>query len=250
MKKNLIFIILFFLSTNLFAEKKGMMLENLTSQEKTYNNVQDLNNLGVNIVRLPFYSDKTADEYASQLFNLATKFKHITIVSDFHWTNLNLCKNSTTDRISNNIEIILDRTCRDSFFNFWEIVSKKTGHLKNIWFDLLNEPNPKMNWKKWQPIFIKAAKIIRKNSKNKIVVPITGAGCRRLKNFGKLPKISNQILTCHFYNFGNWHYDNSDYPKNAKNKIKEVLLDFKNKYKIFMLAKPLHTMLILMLINI
>lgn len=200
-------IILLFVLTNILAEDKGFMLATLGNNiPKEELDIRDLNNIGTKIIRYPFYgSTASIHFYTENLIKHIEKYPNITFVPDIHWVGCNASSKNTDaafTKISDNAEIIKQRSCFLAFKYYWNHIVSRTKQYKNVWYDLINEPGPIdiVTRNKYHDKLQEVARMIVALHPSAIIVqPIYGSSCWLPKGFKKLRGVRNLILTCHMY---------------------------------------------------
>lgn len=187
MKKMLAcFIGLLIASLSYAGPAKGFMLSTKKPLDELISDVQVLANSNATIVRFPIYFAyvPSPNWWLGRLGEVlkVTGPKNMTVVVDIHHPE------AAEDSRINDVA---------GFVRNWERISTYTAkRSEKIWLDLLNEPKNS----NWPDIALLAAKKVRSYDRtHPIVYACLGASSTRIRSLNPLPGISNQILTCHFW---------------------------------------------------
>ena len=183
--------------TNLVSEKgkkiqlKGVSTHGIAWFPQYVNKscFQSFKKMGVNTIRLAFYSDRGAGYSTSLYTKLDEGIRYATelgmyVILDWH--------------------ILSDgnpKTHQKQALKFFTRFSKKYGSQKNILYEICNEPNGNVTWQRdIKPYANKVIKRIRKYDKKNVIVVGTPTWSQDVDVVAKSPlKQKNIIYTLHFY---------------------------------------------------
>lgn len=161
----------------------------------TYENLKDLkDNWNINTFRIAMYTDSNGKGYVYNstentekvynIIDIATRLDMYVIV-DWHIL------------YDNNPQIH-----KQEAKIFFDELSKKYSNTPNVIYEICNEPNGnEVTWDKdIKPYAEEIIPIIRKNSKNSLIIVGTPDWCKKLKKAADNPlNFENIVYSCHFY---------------------------------------------------
>ena len=188
------------------ANRKGFMLNGLRNAQGLIQDLNELKQINVDLVRMPIYFGSYSGTNA-WLVKVESVVRHahslgMVVVIDFHTHEL------PGDFTIYDVNLFVDR---------WDQFSRRFASYKGrIWYDLANEPRvAASNGLSWRQVAMRAAKVIRKNDSRHPIVfsPRVGTNTASMIGFEPLKGISRQYLTVHFYDF--WRIQNPDPARHA-----------------------------------
>lgn len=188
-------------SQDAFPVRKGFQLATLNrGSEALYADISFLQSKGADLFRFPIYI------YHDSLANWLDKVEY-------------LLQRSAKNRRFPILVVTIHRgplphppvESHPDFPTWWAQIAPRLRAYPNVWYDLANEPE---NTPDWHAVALRTANLIREiDTQNYIVFSPGGVTTTAIRNVKPLPGIRRQIMTVHFYNWGQLqHSANAVYP--------------------------------------